>query len=114
MNHEAGSPHSRSKLQQVLGGRFVERIHNELSVMRAQLRAAREGDASAVEQLLQFAHRIGGAAAMLGFAQIGEPVRSIERILRAGVLSPAVWVEIEHHLQQLQTAVGDAGENLIT
>ena len=112
MNRDSGSGHTQSKLHDILGGRFIERTRNELSVIRTQWRAAREGDSVATEQLLQFSHRIGGAAAMLGFGQVGEPVRNIERILRAGVLSAADWHEIDAHMLQLQNAVTEAEESL--
>jgi len=112
MNHDTGSQQSRSKLNSVLGGRFIERTRNELSVIHTQYRAARAGDGAATEQFLQFAHRIGGAAAMLGFQQVSEPVRTIERILRAGVLSADDWREIDVHMLQLQYAVTEAEESL--
>lgn len=114
MNHDSGSRHSGSKLHHILGERFIERTRNELSVMNSQWLAARAGDGVAAEQFLQFAHRIGGAAAMLGFEQVSEPVRSIERILRAGVLSPEDWREIDGHMSQLQNAVSEAEESFTT
>jgi len=85
-----------------------------MSVMSNQWRAARDGDVVAAEQLLQFAHRISGAGAMLGFEQVSEPMRNIERILRAGVLSSADWHEVDVHLQALENAMNDAEEHLTT
>jgi len=114
MSQDSGSQRAPSKLNNILGGRFIERTRNELTVMHTHWRAARDGDCLATEQFLQFAHRIGGAAAMLGFEQVGEPVRCIERILRAGVLSPADWSEIDAHMSQLQNAVAEAEESLTT
>jgi HPt (histidine-containing phosphotransfer) domain-containing protein len=112
MRDSSDSRHSNSKYQNILGERFIERIRNELSVMRHKWEAARKGDASSLEQLLHFAHRIGGAGGMLGFEQISIPMRNIERILRAGVLSAGDWQEIESHLQQLHIAMNDAEEAL--
>ena len=114
MNHESDSGRTRSKLQDILGGRFIERTRGELSVMCIQWRAARDGDAAATEQLLQFVHRIGGAGAMLGFEQVSEHMRNIERILRAGVLSSADWHEMDVHRQALENAMNDAEESLTT
>lgn len=111
MSHESGLQQAPSKLQSALGGRFLERTRKELSVMQNLLHQARGGDTAASDQLLLFVHRIGGAAAMLGFAQISEPVRNAERILRAGVLSSDDWYEIELHIQHLQLAVNEAGES---
>lgn len=82
--------------------------------MRSCWRDARSGDTAATEQFLQFVHRIGGAAAMLGFPQIGEPVRHIERILRAGVLSAGDWRDIDEHMIQLEHALTEAEESLTT
>jgi HPt (histidine-containing phosphotransfer) domain-containing protein len=114
MTQDNGAPASRSKLKEVLGGRFVERTQNEMSVMRTYWAAAREGDVIAIEQLLQFVHRIGGAAAMLGFPEIGDPVRHIERIVRAGVLSAGDWRDIDEHMIQLEHALTEAEESLTT
>ena len=114
MNHDSMSGRTRSKLQGVLGGRFIERTRGELSIIGIQWRAARDGDLAAIEKLLQFAHRVAGAGAMLGFEQVSEPMRSIERILRAGVLSSSDWHEVDMHLQALENAMNDAEESLTT
>jgi len=112
MRDSSDSRQSFSKLQNILGERFIERTRNELSVMRYKWDAARNGDKTAAEQVLQLAHRVGGAGGMLGLEQISAPMRSIERILRAGVLSDGDWQEIEGHLQQLNNAMNDAEESL--
>src|SRR5882757_8379613 len=79
-----------TKLKQ-LGGRFVQRTLDELSLMHTYLQQARAGDSEAAQQLLLTAHRINGSAAMLGFALVSDCARAIERILREDPCAGDAW-----------------------
>jgi len=96
-----------SKLKQ-LGGRFVQRTFDELSLMHTYLQQARVDDREAAQQLLLTAHRINGSGAMLGFALVSDCARSIERILREEPRAGDVWQQIEQQLHRLDLAVKEA------
>jgi len=86
-----------------LSEQFLLRTREELALLRAQLAAARSGDAAALAEMLRFAHRINGSGAMLGFNAISGCARQVEVILRRAesVLSEAEWQVILAQLQQM-------------
>ena len=72
----------RSKLAQ-LGERFLTRSHGELDSLRQHIERARGGDAKALEELHNLAHRMHGTGATLGFPDVGEQAAHIERLAEA-------------------------------
>ncbi len=69
-----------------LVARFLRRSKAELVRLRTMIRRARQGDASALKEVEQIAHRIHGSGAMLGLHTVSALAEAIEH-LSSGVLA---------------------------
>jgi HPt (histidine-containing phosphotransfer) domain-containing protein len=85
-----------------LRGRYLLRTGEELTLLRQTLPGVQAGDAVAVSELRNLAHRICGSSAMLGFKSLSELSGQIEAITRQPALAAADAARIAALLQQLQ------------
>jgi len=63
-----------------LAAKFTERTRGEMDVMRARLAAFEAGDAGALGDIRNLAHRISGTGATLGFETLSERAYEIEKL----------------------------------
>jgi HPt (histidine-containing phosphotransfer) domain-containing protein len=66
-----------------LAARFIERTQDDLRTMRADLVKAGAGDAAALAEIRQLAHRMAGTGATLGFEALGERAAGTEALIEA-------------------------------
>ena len=85
-----------------LAMKFIDRSRAELASMRGALDRVRSGDAQALAEIRNLAHRAAGTGATLGFGTLSDKARDIEKIAEAqapGAVPDAATLE------QLSSAV---------
>jgi HPt (histidine-containing phosphotransfer) domain-containing protein len=71
-----------------LAAKFIERTQRDLSIMRADLEKAGAGDAGALAEIRNLAHRMAGTGATLGFEALGERAAGTEAKIDALLAGP--------------------------
>ena len=71
----------RDELQQKIAdiaGRYIQRTAGELAGLRELIDKVRAGNATAVKEIEQLAHKIYGSGSMFGFEAVSEQARELE------------------------------------
>ena len=63
--------------------KFVERSQGELQTLRDSFTALQSGDATALRELVQLAHRMSGTGATLGLEALSDCAQRIEKLAEA-------------------------------
>lgn len=71
----------RDELQQKIAdiaGRYIQRTAGELGGLRELIAKVQAGNAAAVKEIEQLAHKIYGSSSMFGFEAVSEQARELE------------------------------------
>lgn len=105
----------RDELQQKIAdiaGRYIQRTAGEIGSLRELLAQARAGNASAVKEIEQLAHKIYGSGSMFGFEAVSEQARELE-LAAKDTSDPQMIERLQVHAdgleQQVQAALRARG-----
>jgi HPt (histidine-containing phosphotransfer) domain-containing protein len=105
----------RNELQQKiagLGDRYIRRTAGELAGLRDLIGNALLGNARALKDIEQLAHKIYGSGSMFGFEAVSEQARLLE-LAAMDASDPAVLDKVQQHAagleQQVQAALRARG-----
>jgi HPt (histidine-containing phosphotransfer) domain-containing protein len=68
-----------------IGARYIQRTAGELAGLRELIAKVRTGNATAVKDIEQLAHKIYGSGSMFGFEAVSEHARELELATREPV-----------------------------
>jgi chemotaxis protein histidine kinase CheA len=96
-----------------LGELYLLRTREELALLRAEVAAARQGQAEPLLIMQRGTHRISGSGAMLGFKAASEAAGKIERILRRADPVPTEdeWAVIMEQLDHIEAGLAQQSPN---
>lgn len=97
----------RNELQQKIadiGDRYIRRTAGELAGLRDLIGNARLGNARALKDIEQLAHKIYGSGSMFGFEAVSEQAHLLELAAR-DVTDPAVLDKVQQHAAGLEQHV---------
>jgi chemotaxis protein histidine kinase CheA len=83
--------------------KFIERTQGELQTLRSSFATLEAGDSSALDTIVQFAHRITGTGATLGLDALSDRAQEIEKL--GETLAPGSRPDAEM-LGRLGAAIG--------
>lgn len=90
-----------------LAARFLERTQGDLATMREALSKVRAGDAKALGEIRNLAHRMVGTGATLGFEAISARASRVEQLIESipvGTSPPAALLaDLGSALEALET-----------
>jgi HPt (histidine-containing phosphotransfer) domain-containing protein len=92
-----------------IADRYLARTVREVDELQDLIAQALGGDATAVKQTEQLAHKIHGSGAMFGFHDVSEYAGNVERLVVDGKSNvSAIARELNSAAAQLRTAVRQA------
>ena len=106
----------RNELQQKISdiaGRYIQRTAGEIVALRDLIGKVRAGDAAALKDIQQLAHKIYGSGSMFGFEAVSEQARELELAARS-IGDPKMLDRLQKHAdgleQQVQSALQARGQ----
>lgn len=98
---------ARARLAE-LREKFIERTRAEIMAMRQALARAQAGDAVALGDIAQLAHRMSGTGATLGLDALGEQARLVEKLAESSSVAqgdPAAQRTLAGAIESLAAAL---------
>jgi HPt (histidine-containing phosphotransfer) domain-containing protein len=87
-----------------IAGRYIQRTAGELAGLRDLIGKVRTGNAAALKDIEQLAHRIYGSGSMFGFEAVSEQARALE-IAAKETTNPGIVDKLQQHADRLEQQV---------